>query len=257
MATITAPLARPNEDRFYVAMAGVCAVIAFTGFAGTYWLQLPAGTFVGSPLLHLHGLLFSAWTLLFLSQAALIASGRVMNHRAWGLVGIALATAMLFTGVMVAVGGMQTRIEAGHGAAGRAFLIVPLSAVVMFAGFVTAAIANRRRSDWHKRLMLLATTALLNAAIARFFFLAATGGGPGMRPGIGPPRPVEFALTAGLLGDLVVVLAILFDWRTRGRPHPAFVWGLGVLLAVQLGRGPVSRTEVWTDFADFLARFAS
>ena len=256
MATITAPLARPMEDRFYVAMAGLCAAIAFSAFAGTYWLQLAYGTFTGSPLLHLHGLLFSAWTVFFLSQAILIANRRYLNHRAWGLVGIALATAMLFTGVAVAVTGLQHRIDAGLAEAGRAFVIVPISAVSLFAVFVGAAMVNRRRSDWHKRFMLVATASLLNAAFARFFFLMATGGGAGMRPGLGPPRPVESALTAAFLADLVIVAAILFDWRTRGRPHRAYVWGLGTVLAVQLLRGPVSRTEAWHSFADLLARFA-
>lgn len=256
MATVTASLARPSEDRSFVVLGGICALIAFGGFAQTYWLQLPAGTFVGSPLLHLHGLLFSAWTLFFISQAALIAYGRYSNHRAWGLAGIALATAMLFTGVAVATAGLQDRIEHGHAEAGRAFFIVPMSAVTLFAVFVTAAMVNRRRSDWHKRFMLVATTSLLNAAIARFFFLAATGGGPGLRPGMGPPRPPEFALTAGLLADSVIVLAMLFDWRTRGRPHPAYLWGLGVVLTVQILRGPIGRTEAWSSFADFMTRFA-
>ena len=257
MATVTVPIVRPSENRFYVGMAGLCAVIAFTGFASTYWLQLPAGTFTGSPLLHLHGLLFSVWTLFFLAQAAFIANARLLVHRAWGLAGIALATAMLFTGLAVAIDGLQHRIAAGHAEAGRAFVIVPVSAVVLFAAFVTAAMVNRRRSDWHKRFMLLATTALLNAAIARFFFLAATGGGgPGLRPGQGPPLPVEFAFRAALLADLVIVLAMLFDWRSRGRPHAAYVWGLGIMVAVQAVRGLVSRTEAWQDFAEFLARFA-
>jgi hypothetical protein len=214
------------------------------------------GTFVGSPLLHLHGLLFSAWTLFFISQASLIANRRYASHRAWGLLGIALATAMLFTGAAVAVGGFQDRIAHGHAEAGRMFLVVPISAILLFAGFVTAAMVQRRRSDWHKRFMLVATASLLNAAIARFFFLYLTGGGPGMRPGMGPPRPPEFALTAGLLADCVIVLAMLFDWRTRGRPHPAYFWGLGVILTVQILRGPVSRTDAWSAFADFLARFA-
>src|SRR5216683_1634767 len=79
---------------FYVWMAAACALVAFGGFAPTYWLQLPAGTFVGPPLLHLHGALFSAWTLLLLSQTVLAANGRLGHHRAWGLVGIALASAM-------------------------------------------------------------------------------------------------------------------------------------------------------------------
>ena len=256
MATITAATTRLNEDRSFVVMAGLCVVIAFGAFAQTYWLQVAAGTFVGTPMLHLHGLLFSIWTIFFLSQAALIANGRYANHRAWGLAGIALATAMLFTGIAVAIGGMQDRIAHGYAEAGRSFFIVPMSAILLFAVFVTAAMVQRRRADWHKRFMLVASAALLNAAFARFFFLAATGGGPGMRPGMGPPRPPEFVLPAGLLADSVIVLAMLFDWRTRGRPHRAYLWGLGVILAVQLLRGPISRTEAWSAFADFLSRFS-
>jgi hypothetical protein len=55
----------PVRDKvrlFYVWMAVVCALVAFGGFAPTYWLQLPAGTFVGSPLVHIHGALFSLFS---------------------------------------------------------------------------------------------------------------------------------------------------------------------------------------------------
>jgi hypothetical protein len=256
MATVTAPIARLSEDRVYVLLAALCAAIAFAGFGETYWLQVPAGTFTGSPLLHLHGLLFSAWTLFFLAQASFIANGRYAHHRSWGLAGIALATAMVFTGVGVAMTSLQARIAHGYADAGRAFVIVPLSGILLFTIFVVAAMVNRRRADRHKRFMLVATAALLNAPIARFFFLAATGGGPGLRPGIGPPLPVETALIAGLLADAIILLGMLFDWRTRGRPHPAYGWGRGVTLAIQILRGPLSATAGWSHFADFVARFA-
>jgi hypothetical protein len=256
MATVTAAIARPNEDRFYVILAALCAAIAFMGFAGTYWLQLPSGTFVGTPLLHLHGLLFSVWTLFFLWQAMLIAGRRNASHRAWGLAGIALATAMVFTGIAVAIDGLHYRIANGQGEAGRAFLVVPLTAIGLFAGFVIAAMVRRRSADWHKRLMLVATANLIGAAIARVFFLALVGGGPGMRPGLGPPATPATALIPSLLAYVVVVIAMIFDWRTRGRPHPAYVWGLGISLAVLVVRAPISGTQGWSDFADFLARFA-
>ncbi len=106
MATIAAPAARPLVSRFYVTMAAIFVAIAFGGFFETYWLQLARGTFVeGSPLLHLHGLLFSFWTLFFLSQAMLVANRKVRSHRSWGLLGISLATAMVFTGFAVAIEG--------------------------------------------------------------------------------------------------------------------------------------------------------
>lgn len=256
MATVTAAIARPNEDRIYVVLAALCAAVAFTGFAGTYWLQLPGGTFVGAPLVHFHGLLFSVWALFFLWQAVLIANRRNANHRAWGLAGIALASFMVFTGTAVAIAGLQYRIANGQAEAGRAFLVVPLTAIWLFAGFVIAAMVRRRSADWHKRFMVIANANLIGAAIARFFFLAFTGGGPGMRPGLGPPATPATALIPSLLAYAVILLAMLYDWRTRGRVHPAYVWGLGISVAVIVLRGPLSGTESWSGFADFLARFS-
>ena len=255
MATIAASGRRPLVSRFYVGMAGICAAIAFGGFFGTYWLQIARGTFHGSAMMHLHGLLFSLWTLFFLSQALLVANRRLKRHRAWGLLGISLATAMLFTGLAVTIHGLQERLDAGYGDAARAFAIVPFTAVSLFAVFVTAAIVNLKRSEWHKRFMLLGTVALLQAAVARFFFLAATGGGPGARPGNGPPLPIAATMPAGFLVDLLIVAAIVHDWRSYGRVHPAYWWGLGVMLSVQLMRPVVGYTEAWFRFTDFLLAF--
>lgn len=255
MATIARPAARPSVSKFYITMATIFVAIAFGGFAGTYWLQLPYGTFTGSPMLHLHGLLFSLWTLFFLSQALLVANGRLRNHKAWGLGGISLATAMLFTGLAVTVQGLDARLAAGYGDPARAFAIVPVTSVLMFAGFVTAALLNLRRPEWHKRLMLVATTALLQAAVARFVFLATTGGGPGARPGMGPPLPIEVTLKAGILVGLLIVAAMVHDWRSHGRVHPAYWWGLGVTVTVQAMRPVIGYSDAWYRVADFLVSF--
>ena len=61
VAVATVGEARTSARYFYVWMAGLCALIAIGGFAGTYWLQWPVGTFVGSRLIHLHAALFTAW----------------------------------------------------------------------------------------------------------------------------------------------------------------------------------------------------
>lgn len=255
MATIARPAERPLVSKFYITMAAIFVAIAFGGFFGTYWIQVARGTFTGSAMLHLHGLLFSLWTLFFLSQALLVANRRLKSHRAWGLLGISLATAMLFTGMAVAIHGLHARLDAGYGDAARAFMIIPVSAILLFAGFVTAAIRNLRRPEWHKRFMLLATVSLLQAAIARFFFLAATGGGPGMRPGVGPPLPVEATMVAGFIVALLIIAAMIHDWRSHGRVHPAYWWGFGVTMAVQLMRPVIGYTDAWYRFTDFLLAF--
>src|SRR6185437_14156723 len=205
MVAATFASSRQNAAHFYVWMAAACAIVAFGGFAPTYWLQVPAGTFVGAPLLHLHAALFSGWTLLLLSQTVLAARGRIGHHRAWGLMGISLATAMVFVGVATAILSLDLGLAANYGDRSRAFFIVPVTAIALFAGFFAAAIVNIERSDIHKRLMLLATISLLPAAVARLFFVLSTGGGPGMRPGLVPPVGVATAMGPGLLVELLIV----------------------------------------------------
>lgn len=255
MATIAVPQRRESVSRFYVTMAWIFLAIAFGGFLGTYWLQVARGTFNGSPLLHLHGLLFSLWTVFFLSQATLVSNRKLRTHRAWGLFGISLATAMVFMGLAVAIEGLRNRIEAGYGDAARAFAITPFTAVVLFAGLVTAAVINIRRPEWHKRFMLVATASILQAPIARFFFLAATGGGPGMRPGLGPPLPIERNFAPGFFVVVLIAAAMVHDWRSYGRVHPAYWWGFGAWAAVMIMRPVIGYSPAWYRFTDFLLAF--
>ena len=97
--------------------------------------------------------------------------------------------------------------------------------MVLFGGLVCAAIANVRRPEIHKRLMLLATISVIPPAIARVFFALNVGIAPGLRPGLGPLRTVESVLAPALIADALVLAGMICDWRTRGRPHPAYVIG--------------------------------
>lgn len=244
-----------TPDRLYFSLALLCLAIAVVGFTPTYWAQLPAGTLTASPLLHLHAILFTAWPLLLCSQAWLGSRRRLKHHRAWGLVGISLASMMLLVGLAVAVDAMNMRLANGEGLAPRMFLVVPFSGVGMFFLLFAAAIANINRPDWHKRLMIAATTSVLQAAMARFFFYARHGLGPNMRPTSFPSTPVSAALRGSLLLDLAIAIGMIVDWRTRGRPHPAWLWSLGALLSVQILRDPLSRTAEWLAFTGWVGRF--
>lgn len=257
MATSSARFASHVEDAgFHAWMAAACVLVAFGGFAPTYWLQLPAGTFVGAPLLHLHGLVFSAWPVFLLSQALLASRGHLRQHRAWGLAGIALASAMVVLGVAAAIGTLRHGLAAGYADVSRAFFMVPMSALALFAGFVIAAIVRRADRGWHQRLMLLATLSLLQAAVARILFVLLSGGGPGMRPGLGPPPPLVVTMVPGLLLELFIVAGAIHDWRRHGRPHPAWIVGAVVMTAVVLSRVPLATTSGWLGFASFMAGFA-
>lgn len=259
MATLAADsVSRPRSavrDRTFLWLAIVSALIAVLGFTPTYWAQLPAGTANASPLVHLHALVFTAWPLLLVSQAVQIQRGRVKHHRLWGMAGISLATMMLLVGIATAVVAMQTRIGNGEGDAARAFLVVPFTGVGVFYVYFMAAAFNFSRPDWHKRFIVVATSSVLQAAMARFVFFAKHGMEPGVRPTSFPVAPPTAPLVGSLLLDLMVVYGMAVDWRRDGRIHPAWLWGLGGLLVVQFARAPLGYSAAWLAFADWLARF--
>ncbi len=254
---IADPLSRSaveaSDARFFVRLAGVCVIIAVGGFAPTYWLQVPAGTFIGTPLMHLHGLLYTGWVLLLFTQCRMIEKRSYRHHRAWGMAGIALAAMMVAVGTALAVRGFAEHVTI-YGDASRRFLIVPLFSMVSFPLFFSIAVANVRSNDWHRRLMFVATASLLGAALARVFFTAFAGYGPGMRPGIGAPLAVNATLGPVLLSNLIIVAGMVHDWRTRGKPHPAWTIGLVTLVGTELLRTPISASPAWLHFADWLLR---
>jgi hypothetical protein len=234
---------RYNAERYFVWLAGASVIIAFGGFFSTYWAPVATGTFTGRPVLHVHGILFSAWTIFFLTQATLAASGRVERHRALGLFGIALAAAMVFVGLWTAISGVQADATASFAEQARRFAIVPISGITLFAVFVGFAIANVRRPNVHMRLMVLATIGILQAAVARVVRAVIAPDAP--LPGQGPPPPIVTTYTAAVIVDLLLLAAIAFDWKTRGRPHPVYLIGGAALLLVQFSRGPLSETPAW------------
>ena len=94
-------------------MALACMAVAFLGFAPTYWLPMAKRSLSASPVVHFHGLLFFAWSLYFVFQSWLAASGKVARHRAIGMIGVSLATAMTIFGFLVAVHAMKRSAAVG------------------------------------------------------------------------------------------------------------------------------------------------
>ncbi|MCL4763405.1 MAG: hypothetical protein KJ018_16805, partial [Burkholderiales bacterium] len=87
--------------------------------------------------------------------------------------------------------------------------------------------------------MLRATIGITTAGIARL-------------PGVLPLGPLAFV---GLT-DLLVVAIAVWDFRTRGRLHPATLWGGLALVASQPLRLVVSGTDPWLAFARWITGLA-
>jgi hypothetical protein len=228
---------RRRDRWFFTGMAVAAVLTVFVGFAPSYYLK---GAFGGPPIstfLHLHGLLFTGWILFFLTQTSLIAAGRTDVHRRLGVMGGLLAVLMSAIGVIAAVGAARRGFTPPGGPPPLVFLSIPFGDIVVFASLVGTALYLRRRSETHKRLMLLGTITLLTPALARM-------------PFIGPGGPLAFFGAA----DLFVVACLVYDRMAHGRVHPAFLWGGLFFVASQPLRLAISGTEAWGSFAEWVIR---
>jgi hypothetical protein len=235
-------------------------VLPLGGFFGTYLVPVASGTFGEPTILHLHALFSFAWIGLFVLQSWLVARGRVVRHQAIGLGGIALATATFITGVIIAIKAMNAGIVAGNGQSARVFAIFPLTIIATFAGLVTAAIANVKRPEYHKRLMLMATLSIMPPALGRIIGMAATQSILAPRLfGVAPPSALAAAAIGtitGVAADLLIVAAMVYEWRKKGRPHRVYWIAGGIIVAVHVLRIPMSTTGAWTGFTQMLSSLA-
>lgn len=227
---------RQGTRRFYVGVAIAVLITVFLGFSRSYFLKAYYGTPELSLHVHIHGLVFTSWVLLFLAQTTLVATDRTDLHRKLGVGGAVLAALLLIMGTTTAIlrvkGGASSPIP---GVPPLSFLAVPLFDMVVFAMLIGAGLVLRNRPDTHKRLMTLGTIALTSAPIARL---------PFVRP-VGPPA--FFGLT-----DLFIVAMLVYDLATRRKVHPATIWGGLVILASQPLRLMISGTPAWLAFAGWL-----
>jgi hypothetical protein len=239
MAVSSAPIrTKRRTRRFYVGMAIAITITVFAGFSRSYFLKAYYGTPELSLLLHLHGLVFTAWILFFLVQTTLVAAGRTYIHRRMGVAGAVLAVLVIVLGTTTAILRAKDGAAPIPGVSPLSFLAVPLFDMVVFAILVGGALYFRHRLEAHKRLMTLAMISLLSAPIARLPFGVLKAG-----------PPAFFGLT-----DLFIVALLVYDLATRRRVHPATIWGGLLIVASQPLRLIISGTPAWLAFAGWLTR---
>lgn len=241
MATIASPGLRWRNDRlFYSGMGVAIAAVSFWGFSRSYylsrWLEAPPTTPEITPVLAVHGAVFTAWMALIIVQPLLIAGNYRQVHRRLGWVGAGIAAAMVVMGNIAAIAAMNLGFK-GLGDP-HAFYAVPFFAIQSFAVTVALAIYWRNRAETHKRLMLLANVGIIGAAIARI-----------------PLEPIQAGapFTFLFLPNLIILAGIAYDRRTRGRVHRVWIWGGLAMLASQLVVLPVMGSEPWLAFARTMA----
>ena len=245
MATVTTahvaktPSVGAYDRVFYTTLAIVMALTVVAGFGPTYYFGGSAmRTLSGrpiTPMVHAHGALFSLWVVLFIVQTSLVARRRVDLHRRLGMSGVVLAVGMVIAGLRTAMTAARDGM-APPGIEALSFFAVPFFDMVLFTGFVTAAVLMRRNKEAHKRLMLLAYVSIIVAAMARL-------------PGVIALGPFAFFG----LAFVFMLAGIVYDLWSRGRIHPVYLWGGAALVISVPGRLALSATPAWKSFAGWFA----
>jgi hypothetical protein len=217
---------------FHTGMAVACLITAVIGFGPTYFFKPVHLSPPLSPLLHVHGMVFTSWLILLIVQSGLVRAHRTDLHMRLGILGALLAALVVVLGLAVARDAAR-RGASADGMTPLAFMIFPVGQILLFGGFVGAGLWNRRKPEIHRRLILLGSIAMLTPAISRM---------------VDKRSVLAMFLTLGF-----VVVAMIHDWLSRRRVHPVYIVGGVILLISGPLRAAISNTAAWQSFARLLA----
>jgi hypothetical protein len=248
MSTVVTAAARSEatpgtrtRNRFFLAMAATLLLIVLIGFSPSLYLRVffPVPPIPG--YLHLHGVVLTGWFVWLCIQASLIQAGRPATHRRLGVIGAGLGVAVVGAALLATLNivsritslGIDLEADAsalGIGVSGVRVVEFAagvvwgnLTSVVVFAALLASAILLRGNAQAHKRLVLLASIAIIGPALARISRWPIFGGEQG------PFVPLVL---------LLLVLAVVAnDVIATRRVHPATVAGIGVAVVVVGARG--------------------
>ncbi len=182
---------------------------------------------------HVHAFLMTAWIGLLATQAGLVAAGRIERHRTLGVASFLLAPALLVGLIAVAVVRYHDLTEAGVGLIASNILFLQIRSILLFPLFFGWAMAVRRTDpEMHKRMLILATFVLLDAAVARHVWL------PGNDITVGYDATHIYWL-------LLLAPALVHDTIRLGRPHRAYLVGLALILPCVVATHFVWNTPGW------------
>lgn len=232
------------DRRLFAAAAILFPLIVLAGFARTYYLKgffdVPA---VRSTLVHLHGLVMTAWVVLFGTQVWLISSKRIRVHQRLGYTAIALAVLIIIIGFFTAAASAKFgSASAPPDIPPLAFMIVPMADLVMFAIFFGGALYYRKRPAEHKRLILLTAVNFLPPAIARIPIESLQSFGP--------------LWFFGFPTVVLLILLVLDTWRNH-KLNKTFLAGAILLIMSYPLRLMLMGTEQWMAFAAWVTNWAA
>lgn len=211
----TAPTAVPtigSEERFFFKLALSMAAVLVSGFAIN--LAMGRSTFAVPLIYHVHAFIFFGWIALFTTQTWLMASGNAALHRRLGWLAAVWVPAMVIAGIAITVTSLR-RTGGPFFFDANEFMISNPIGLMTFAAMVGAAITMRKRTDWHRRLMMGAMAAITGPGWGRIL-----------------PTPLFGSAAweiANSVGVVFLIAGMIRDKRALGRIHPAWYCGVFAL----------------------------
>ena len=221
------------EKYFYFGMSLLIAVVVVYGFSHTVDKNLLHPAVARPFLLYIHTAIFCGWVIFFIVQTALVRIRNVQLHRRIGWFGAALGVAIPFMGISTAITMARFKITQLHSPSTpvESDLLAPFFDMIAFTVPFSLAMVWRKRMDYHRRLILIASCALTSAAFGRF-----------------PIMPSDF-FYAGV--DALIFLGVIRDLIVDRRIHPIYLYGLPTLILGQVVVMVISTHElqIWLQLA--------
>lgn len=215
MATLAQGPVTPTvgDERFFLRGAVVITITIICGFSFQYLMG--RSTFASPARVHVHAFFFMGWVAIYLLQNIFVATDRISLHRRLGWIAAAWVVPMVVMGCLVTVamvrnGTVPFFFQPLH------FLVFDPVTIFAFAGLTAAAVAMRRRTEWHRRLHFCAMSLLLAPAFGRLLPLPLL-----------QPWAWEASFAAALAFPIVGAFS---DVRRSGRVHQAWIWGIAASL---------------------------
>jgi hypothetical protein len=231
-------LRRPSDRNLYLAAAVAFPLLVFIGYFKTYYFRaffdVPP---VANSLVHLHGVVMSAWVIFFVVQFALIRTKNIKLHLTMGMMGIALAALVVIVGMATAYDSNLVRNSAPPGIDPHKFFLLPAGDMLLFVIYFAGAIYYRKRPVEHKALMLLTAINFLPAALFRVPLL---------------PAGYEMLWAFGA-ADLLALGCLIWHTRKHGKLNKVFAIGVALFVAAIPARMMIGETEAWLRFTAWLA----
>lgn len=226
------------DQAFFTRFAIVLVLIIVFGFA-----QFALRGFVdyaNAPVrAHFHGVVMLSWLALFVVQNRLIETGNVALHRRVGWIGVGLALVVAGTASYVGYaatlyGTKPPFFEPAY------FLALTQLGAVWFAVLVGWAIARRRDTQWHRRLMFASLIAILEPAFGRILPM---------------PLMMPWGETIVLIVQLIAFAVLMrHDRKVLGGVHPATWAGVVAITSYHLALEVLGRVGPFVSLAESMGK---